>query len=308
MPAKAQDAEPARGRTRRRPWSRRSRDVESASQPTAPAASRPERPSSPSTALATPSAGALARPTERVPVSLVERQTERARAQRRLLLRKIGIGVVVVALLVGLAWLVLGSPVLALRSEEIAIDGVGTTVTSEEVLAVVGPSVGVPLARVDADGLREELEAITTVRHADVARDWPHGLRIVIDAREPVAVVAADGAYALLDRDGVRIGTADAAPEGMPLVTVPLDSEATAPTLDAVLTVLGQLPEEQRSQVATAGAPNPRSITLVLHDGAEVRWGSAEESELKSAVLDVLRAQPARVYDLTIPRSPTTLQ
>ena len=48
-------------------------------------------------------------------------------------------------------------------------------------------------------------------------------------------------------------------------------------------------------------------ITLVLRDGREVRWGSADESDLKATVLArLLAAQEATTYyDVSVPGSPT---
>ncbi|MEE6297061.1 cell division protein FtsQ/DivIB [Georgenia wangjunii] len=242
-----------------------------------------------------------------VATGLAERQAERESARRRLVLRRLLLTLAVVAALAAIGWALLVSPLLALDPEQVSVAGTGTTVAAEDVLAVVEPQVGVPLPRVDVTGVRAGLEDLTTVRTAEVTRAWPRGLEVVVEPREPVAAAASPDGFTLLDRDGVSIGAAADAPAGLPLVTVPLDSPDTAASLAAVLTVLAGLSPEQLAEVATAGAPTPRSVTLVLADGAEVRWGSADETELKAAVLEVLRGQPARVYDLTVPRSPTTV-
>ena len=47
-------------------------------------------------------------------------------------------------------------------------------------------------------------------------------------------------------------------------------------------------------------------VTLVLSDGARVRWGDASESALKARVLKVLLSQRASVYDVSSPHAPTT--
>jgi cell division protein FtsQ len=45
----------------------------------------------------------------------------------------------------------------------------------------------------------------------------------------------------------------------------------------------------------------------VLRDGRQVLWGSAEQSELKARVLpELLAAQRAQVYDVSVPESPIT--
>lgn len=250
---------------------------------------------------------------EREPVlderpGFLERLAERARAQRRLAWRKILVGLGAVAALAGLAWLVLGSPVLALDAEEVTVGGVGegTTVSLAQVMDVVEPQAGTPLARLDAGALTEQLETITTVRSVTVHRAWPTGLDVQVVARVPVAVAEGEEGPVLLDADGVVVGSAQDAPEGLPIVTVPLEDERVGQTLEAVLTVLAGLPEGLRSDVVTAGASSPASISFELTDGEEVRWGGVEESELKAAVLEVLREREAQVYDVTVPRTPTT--
>ncbi len=237
----------------------------------------------------------------------LERLAEQARAQRRLAWRKVLLAFGVLAVIGGIAWALLASPLLALDVAEVTVSGVGegTTVPREEVMALVEDRAGTPLPRLDTGALAEEVRAITTVRSVTVMREWPRGLAVDVVPREPVAAATAEDGLVLLDADGVVVGTAQDAPEGLPRVTVPLEGARAGETLSAVLTVLAELPADLRAEVDTAGAANPASISLELTDGAEVLWGSVEESELKAAVLAVLREREASVYDVTVPRAPT---
>jgi cell division protein FtsQ len=242
-----------------------------------------------------------------VSTGLAARLAEKAAADRRLLLRRVGIAVAVVALLAGLTWAVLFSPLLALDGERIQIDGVGGHVDAAQVRAAVEPEIGTPLLRVDTAGVADRVASVTAVESAQVARSWPHGLTVTVVPREPVASAPAEGGWVLLDDQGVQVTTVPEPPADLPEVTVPLSTSAeTAPALEAVLTVLGSLPADLLSQVAKAGATSAEHVTLELADGATVQWGSAEENELKAEVLLVLRQQPAGVYDVSVPRSPTT--
>lgn len=237
----------------------------------------------------------------------LERLAERARAQRRLAWRKVLLAAGILVAVGAVAWALLASPLLALDVAEVTVTGAGegTTVPEAEVMALVEERAGTPLTRLDTGGLAEDVRAITTVRSASVTRDWPRGLTVDVEARVPVAAATAEEGLALLDVDGVVVGTAQEPPEGLPHVTVPLSGERAGQTLGAVLTVLAELPPDLRAEVATAGAVNPASITLHLVNGAEVLWGGPEESELKAAVLAVLREREAAVYDVTVPRAPT---
>lgn len=242
-----------------------------------------------------------------VSTGLRERLAERDAAERRVRLRRAVVTALVVVVVAATGWLVLASPVLALRATEVELSGTGTTVDAAAVTAAVEPAVGTPLVRLDLGGLRERLLDIRTVESVTLTRVWPDGLRVDVTPREPVAVAATGTGHVLLDREGVQVTTAEVPPDGLPQVTVPLDGEdATGRALAAVLDVLGGLPDALAAEVAAAGATSSHDVELVLRDGARVRWGGAEESELKAAVLEVLRQRAAAVYDVSVPRSPTT--
>ena len=239
------------------------------------------------------------------------RFAERTARQRRILRDRVLLGSAGVAVFLGLAWLLLLSPVLALHTDAIRIDvaGTGTTVDAKAVLAVVEPESGTPLPRLDTVSVRRAVLDVPGVRAATVSRDWPHGLTIMIVARDPVAAVPADsGGLVLVDQDGVQVGRTDAAPEGLPVVSVPLDGDPRAMT--AVLVVLKQIPADLAAEVAAVAAANRDAVTLTLRDGAVVEWGSADQSALKAAVLTTLRASPTsagvRVFDVSAPTLPIT--
>ncbi|WP_372594839.1 cell division protein FtsQ/DivIB [Actinotalea sp.] len=239
------------------------------------------------------------------------RFAERTAHRRRLLRDRLllaGGGSIVLA---ALAWLLLASPVLALHVDEIAVEveGTGTTVDPAAVLAVAQSLVGTPLPRLDTVAVRRDILDVPGVRAATVTRVWPHGVQISVVARDPVAAVPAeDGGLVLVDQDGVQVGRTETAPEGLPVISVPLDGDTRAMT--AVLVVLQQIPEELAAEVQAVAASNRDAVTLTLRDGAVVEWGSADESALKARVLTTLRAAPSsagvRVFDVSAPTLPIT--
>lgn len=237
----------------------------------------------------------------------LQRQAEQERARKRLVWRRVAIAGGAAVLLAALAWLVLVSPLLALRTTAITVSGSGqgTTVPTEDVKTLAAEHAGTPLARLDSEAVAAEISAMTSVAKAEVHRSWPTGLHIEVVARNPVAI-GQDGEEAvLLDAEGVALG-----PPGqdtdLPTIDVPLEDDALRPTLQAVLRVLGELPSDLTDSLSSASATSPAAITLELDDGAQVHWGDATESKLKAAVLDVLRQEEAATYDLTEPRAPTT--
>lgn len=246
------------------------------------------------------------------------RFAERARAHRRLTQRRILIVVAAVLAVAGLAWLLFFSPVLALRADQVQVTGADSVVAMDQVQAVVDARDGLPLPRLDTSALRSELLEVPGVRDVTVTREWPHGLSVALVAREPVAAVPEDSevvrsaegtptgsGFALVDEEGVQVGRADAAPEGLPVVEVPVGEERV---LSAVLGVLEELPEDLLAQVGEVSATTQDSVNFTLRDGAAVEWGSDQDSPLKAAVLSALRAAPetagASRYDVSAPTMP----
>lgn len=242
-------------------------------------------------------------------LATAERFAERSRLRRRLTWRRVALAGTWMTLGLGLGWLTFFSPVLALEMAQVEVVGEGTVVDPAAVLAVVAEHDGTPLPRLDTVGLRRDLLDVPGVRAAEVARDWPHGLRITLVSREPVAAAPGPDGFLLLDTEGVQVGRAAEPPAGLPVVEVPVDDES-ARAMTAVLAVLESLPPELADQVTGAGAASEDTVSLTLADGARVEWGSAEQSALKARVLLTLRAAPASagaaVFDVSAPTMPIT--
>lgn len=234
-----------------------------------------------------------------------ERFAERVRARRTVAARKVAAVAGVALLLLLMGWVALASPLLALRSDQLHVVGASELVSTDQLDAATAPYVGVPLARLDTVGLRERLLTVPGVLDVRVMRDWPHGLRITVTPRAPVAAVPADGGFALLDPEGVHLATQAQAPEGLPVVDVPAGD---ARTLQAVLSVLHALPAPLAAQVSAVKATTQDTVALTLSDGVVVEWGSAESSALKAAVLGTLRADQSlgevKVIDVSAPGMP----
>ncbi|WP_420110728.1 cell division protein FtsQ/DivIB [Pseudactinotalea sp.] len=243
---------------------------------------------------------------EPVVTGLSDRLAERQRARRRLRIRAIVAAVIAALLLVGAGYVLLASPLVALKVDEVQVSGANEIASAEEVLAVAQRYDGQPLLRLDTGGLREELLTIVGVREATVQREFPHGLAITIEPRVPVATVEHEGGYVLLDADGVELAATEEPHDGVPVVQVPVGTEATADALDAVLTVMAALPQGILERVATASATSAHEVEFELSDGARVVWGSADDNDLKAAVLESLLPVEAELYDVSAPLSPIT--
>jgi cell division protein FtsQ len=234
---------------------------------------------------------------------------ERVRARRALARRQVVMIAAGTAAVLALGWLLFLSPVLALDPAKVTVRGAGSVVAVDKVLAVVQARAGTPLPRLDTIGLRDDVLDVPGVREARVMRDWPDGIAVTVVAREPVAAVpdAERGGYVLLDVDGVQVGRVEKAPAGLPAVDVPVGDKRT---LEAVLTVLEQLPADLLEQVRGVSAQTRDTVRMKLRDDVQVEWGSAAQTPLKVAVLQTLRAsdaaKDATVIDVSAPRLPVT--
>lgn len=221
--------------------------------------------------------------------------------RRRLLVR----GGVAVAVLGLLAWLLWGSPVLAVSA--VRVDGAGT-LTATEVVDVAGVREGTPLLRVDVEAAEARVARLPQVADVEVTRGWPRSVVVTVVERVPVAVVEESGTRSLVDRDGVLF---DRVTGRAPAGAVPLDVADPGPedrATRAALAALVALPGDVRGDVADARARSPEDVTLTLEDGTTVLWGSAEDAGDKAdtlvALLEQLRAgalEPAQTIDVSTP-------
>jgi cell division protein FtsQ len=235
------------------------------------------------------------------------RFAERAELQRRLTRRRVYRISAVTLILIGLGWLGFFSPAFKVDPARVVITGADAIVDRAAVdKVVVAHAAGIPLPRLNTPALRDRLLEVPGVREARVTRVWPRGLAVLLVTRRPVVAVPTDGAFILLDIDGVQVGRSKDA-GGLPAASVPANNPRT---LKSVLEVLGGLPPELVGEIATVGADSEDTVTMTLRGGVTVVWGSAEDTPLKIRVLGVLRGadqtKGARVFDVSAPTLPIT--
>src|SRR5215472_5021522 len=127
-------------------------------------------------------------------------------------------GLAAVAIAAAVAWALLGSRFLIVRS--VQVTGTGPAVSRAQVLAAAQIQPGLPLIRVNTSAVAHRVGAIRQVQSAQVSRDWPHTIVISVKLRTPVFAVAGPGGYALVDAFGVDLQTLAHRPSGFPLLLV----------------------------------------------------------------------------------------
>ncbi|MCR6031972.1 FtsQ-type POTRA domain-containing protein [Nocardioides sp. zg-579] len=208
---------------------------------------------------------------------------------------------VALALVVGVTWLVFFSERLAVQGVEVR----GTeSLSAGEVRSAADVPTGEPLATLDLAAIEARIETLAAVREVDVSRQWPDSVLVVVEERVPVAVVSIGGEFRGLDAEGVVFDRFRRAPAGLPRVEVTADVADDA--LVEAAAVVAALPADLAARVDHVEVRTVDQVTLELHDGRTVRWGSAEDSEQKAEVLaGLLEAQQAPIYDVSAPGQPT---
>ena len=236
-----------------------------------------------------------------------ERFFERSRAERRRRWIRVAVGVLVVAAVGVLVWLVWFSSVLAVRDVEVAGR---TTLKQAQVLRVAQVPQGRPLARVDVEAIEQRVSSLDRVDTVEVGRSWPHTISISIVERKSVVWARVDGQIRGIDRNGIAFRTYESPPKGLLEATIDVTEARarlqTSESLTAVVALIGRKDPALRRQVESVTAASKDSIELKLTKGRTVVWGSRDDGRRKLQVLTPLLRLEASRYDVSAPDQPTT--
>jgi len=209
----------------------------------------------------------------------------------------------VLLLVVGGVWLVYFSRYLAVQSVQVTGTGL---LSADDIRAAARVPDEQPLARVDLAAIERRVESLAPVADAEAVRQWPDRVLIDVTERKPIAVVDVGGRIRGMDADGVIFREYPRAPRNLPLVKT--SGSISRETLHEAAQVVSALPPALSRRVEHLAVETVDQITLVLRDGRQVVWGSAEDSAAKAEVLVALLKEPAKRYDVSVPGQPTTSQ
>jgi cell division protein FtsQ len=238
------------------------------------------------------------------------------RARRRISWRTRFFALAAVAVIAGVAWLLLGDRVLVVRSVTVT----GThLVPASAVIGAADVPLGTPLSQVNAGAVTRRVESIRQVASATVNVDWPDQVTIAVTERAPVmAVRMAGGGYDLIDPSGVIVLFANAKPAKLPLFTTLLSGGALRgdPGVSAVSAVLAELaPSLSRSVRSVSVTPAPtgpgasaqsQQVTLSMTGGKTIVWGDPANAAAKNRELEILLRNGARYVNVSAPGTAVT--
>ena len=140
-----------------------------------------------------------------------------------------------------------------------------------------------------------------------MSRQWPDTVLIDIEERVAIAVVEIGDRLRGMDADGVVFR--DYKPgAARPAAGADRHRHHRARRCARRPLVISALPESLTLIVDYVQVTTVDEISLVLKDGRQVVWGSADESETKAAGRSRTCSQTvdADVYDVSVPTQPTT--
>jgi cell division protein FtsQ len=199
------------------------------------------------------------------------------------------------------------TPLLATRTVDVSG---AHRIDEGTVLATAGIEPGTNLFAVDVEAAEARLAALPGVRRAHVVRHLPGRISILVEEREPYALVNAGGLH-WVDADGYLV-MSDARPGaiGLPILTgVGAPAAGAAPPSNglhtglAVLHVLQRTSERLAARVSEIDVSRSHGPVLYLVDGIEVRLGTdgwADRLARLDGVLGELDARGERVSSIDL--------
>ncbi|GGM77533.1 hypothetical protein GCM10011609_11730 [Lentzea pudingi] len=219
------------------------------------------------------------------------------KARRRVILRRRLVALLTVLSVVGLVYCVYFTPLLGVSRVDVRGNG---ALTEDEVRAVAAIETGSPLIRLDLKEIHDRVAGIPRVAAVEVERQLPGTVRLVLTERVPVGSVKLPDGFHLVDSTGKDYAILPAAAPGVPELVLTLPSSSD-PATRAVVGVLNELPEKLRPEVLAVAATTGADVRFTLSGGRTVKWGSAEDTARKAAVLLVLLSRPGMNYDVSSP-------
>ena len=269
--------------------------------PEAPAPPGPTAPAAASAAAGTAPAGTAPAGTAAKPVGTPPDATPRRHADPW---KAAFFAVAIAAIIAGVAWALLGSKFLVVRS--IDVSG-APAISRAQVIAASGVKAGTPLIRVNTSSVARRVERITLVQSARVRRAWPDGLVITLQQRRAVLAITAGSGYQLIDKFGVVLRPAAHPPAGLPVLTTPGTAQPAtlrgSPAVAAAAAVLRELPAPLAHSVKGIGAATADTVTLHLRSGITIVWGDASQTRVKAREVTLLMRGHARYFDVSDPRA-----
>jgi cell division protein FtsQ len=225
-----------------------------------------------------------------------------ARRRSRVVL---GIAVLLVVLAPFALWLRDSS---LFRVERVSVTGVVGAQAGEIRRALTRAGADMTTLRVRERALRSAVASYPVVRSLRTETDFPHGLRIVVNAYDPVAALQSGANRTAVAADGTLLR--GSVTRGLPLVgirTMPGGDRLGEGEAWRAVRLLAEAPRALRGRVARVYR-GPRGLAATMESGPKLYFGGATRLDAKwGAAAQVLAhptSQGASYVDLRVPERP----
>jgi cell division protein FtsQ len=191
--------------------------------------------------------------------------------------------------------------------EDVAVSGIEGDQAAQIRRALVSAARGMTTLHVREAALLSAVSAYPVVRSLRTETDFPHGMRIVVNAYEPVGAVRAGGALTAVAGDGTLLR--GSATRGLPFVAIDGRGGERLRRGDALgaVRLLAAAPRALRERVARVYL-GPRGLTTTMQNGPKLYFGGAGRAGAQwGAAAQVLASSTSRgaaYVDLRIPDRP----
>ena len=192
--------------------------------------------------------------------------------------------------------------------EEVSVTGIDGSQAAQITRALEAAGRDMTTLRVRHNALLSAVAAYPVVRSLRTETDFPHGLRIIVNAYEPVAAVRAGAGLTAVAADGTLLR--GSATRGLPVVAIRAnrggDRLGRGEALGAVR-LMAAAPRALRGRVARVYL-GPRGLTTTMDNGPKLYFGGPARPDAKwgaaSQVLASRTSRGAAYLDLRIPERP----
>ena len=192
--------------------------------------------------------------------------------------------------------------------EHVSVAGIDGTQAAQIRRALESAGRDMTTLHVRQDALLRAVEAYPVVRSLRTETDFPDRLRIIVNAREPVAAVRAGGGLTAVAADGTLLR--GSATRGLAVVAIRArrgGNRLSRGEASGAVRLLAAAPRALRGRVARVYR-GPRGLTTTMDDGPKLYFGGAARSGAKwGAAAQVLASGTSRgaaYLDLRIPERP----
>lgn len=228
-----------------------------------------------------------------------------ARVRRRLVLAALLAG------LLGAAYLAWFRDSAFVRVERVAVVGLTGTDASNERAALVAAAKRMTTLHVDEAALRRALGSSAAVEAVRVTTDFPHGMRIEVAEKAPVAVLVYGNERVPVGSGGVMLPDIEPVPRDLPTVDVgalPSGMRLGRGRARRLVAAAAAAPPALLERIERLHEVPGRGLVADMSDGPEVILGSAAELDAKwtaaAAILADETSAGAAYVDVRLPDRP----